>query len=366
MDQGVRTSHTTSRMKTHNQLYAGICAFENLLWAAHKAESGKRHQDSVGRFRTNIEEELLQLRRELLSQTYTPGAYREKFITQPKRRMISAAPFRDRVVHHAVCNVVMPLFERKMVNDLYSNRKGKGTHAAIRRCQEFSRQFRYVLKGDIRKFFPSMDHQILKQTVRRTIRCRDTLWVLDRIIDGSNRQEAVCSLFPGDDIGDAGARRVGLPIGNLTSQWFGSVYLNEFDHWVKEALRCGGYARYVDDFLLFSDDKQQLAEWRAALVAKLSEYRLRLNENKSRVFRVTDGVTFLGQRVWPWGRRLCAANVRAARRRLRWNVRQYKCNDLSKDSLLCRWNSWRGHAAQAGTGALIERMRQELREELKA
>ena len=353
-------------MKTHNQLYASVCAFENLLLAARKAESGKRHQDTVGRFHTHLEEELLQLRRELLGQTYTPGAYREKFITQPKRRMISAAPFRDRVVHHALCNVVMPLFERKMIHDLYSNRAGKGTHAAIRRCQEFSRQYRYVLKCDIRKFFPSMDHQILKDMVRRTVRCRETLWLLDRIIDGSNRQETVCNVFPGDDLGAAGARRVGLPIGNLTSQWFGCIYLTEFDHWVKEDMSCGGYARYVDDFLLFSDGKQQLAEWRAALMTKLAEYRLHLNESKSRAFQVADGVTFLGQRVWPWGRRLCAANVRAARRRLRWNVRQYKRGTLSKDALSCRWNSWRGHAAQAGTSALVERIRQELREELKS
>jgi hypothetical protein len=124
-------------------------------------------------------------------------------------RLISAAPFRDRVVHHAVCNVVMPLFERKMIFDLYSNRVGKGTHVAIRRAQKYCRQFDFVLKCDVRIFFPSIDHEVLKGLIRQTIACRDTLWLLDKIVDGSNRQEPVCQVFSGDDLAEAAARRVG-------------------------------------------------------------------------------------------------------------------------------------------------------------
>ncbi len=353
-------------MKTHNQLYAEICSFENLLRAAWRAEQGKRMQDTIGRFRTNREMELLRLQRELLDKSYAPGPYRETIITRPKTRMISAAPFRDRVVHHALCNVVMPLFERKMIFDLYSNREGKGTHAAIRRAQEYCRQHDYVLKCDVRKFFPSMDHAVLKGIIRKTISCRDTLWLMDAIIDGSNRQETVCGLFPGDDLAAAGARRVGLPIGNLTSQWFGCIYLTEFDHWVKETIGCSGYVRYVDDFLLFADGKAQLAEWRAAIIRQLAEHRLHLNERKSRPFPTRNGVTFLGQRVWPWKRRLCRQNVADARRRLRWNVRQYKRGCLSKDALLCRWNSWRSHATQSDGGPLVEIIKKELRYALGA
>ncbi len=353
-------------MKTYNHLFDEICSFENLLAAARRAERGKRMQSTVARFRTNIEAELLQVQRELREQTYTPGAYREKIITRPKERLISAAPFRDRVVHHALCRVVMPLFERKMIHDLYSNRAGKGTHAAIRRCQEFCRAHESVLKCDVRKFFPSMDHEILKGTIRRTIRCQETLALIDKVIDGSNRQEPVSNVFPGDDIAAAAARRVGLPIGNLTSQWFGCLYLDGFDHWVKEELRCPGYVRYVDDFLLFGDDKAQLAEWRAAIVAKLAELRLHLNERKSRAFPTAQGITYLGQRIWRGRRRLCRQNVADARRRLRWNTRQYKRGWLSRGALLTRWHSWRGHAQQADTGALVERMRKELRELLGA
>jgi retron-type reverse transcriptase len=353
-------------MKTHNHLFERICSWENLLWAARRAESGKRLQGAVGVFRTDVEAQLLQLQRELRTGTYTPGPYRTKIITRPKTRMISAAPFRDRVVHHAVCHVVMPLFERKMIFDLYSNRQGKGTHAAIARCQEYCREYDYVLKCDVRKFFPSMDHLELKATIRRTIRCTPTLRLLDQIIDGSNPQEPVCAVFPGDDLAAAAGRRVGLPIGNLTSQWFGCIYLTEFDHWAKEELRCPGYVRYVDDFLLFSNEKRQLNGWRQAIAAKLGELRLRLNERKSRSFPTRGGVTFLGQRIWPRRRRLCRQNVADARRRLKWNVRQYRLGCLSREALVCRWNSWRGHAGQAQAGPLIETVKRELRYALGA
>jgi hypothetical protein len=353
-------------MKTHNHLFERISSFENLLEAARRAERGKRTQSTVGRFRTNIESEILELQRELRGGTYAPGSYRVKFITRPKKRMISAAPFRDRVVHHAMCGVVMPLFERGMIHDLYSNRAGKGTHAAIRRCQEFCRAYPYVLKCDVRKFFPSMDHEILKGMLRRAIRCQTTLGLLDRIIDGSNRQEVVCTLYPGDDLATAADRRVGLPIGNLTSQWFGCIYLNAFDHWVKEELHCPGYVRYVDDFLLFGRDRGELAVWRARIAMKLAEVRLSLNEGKSRAFPTAQGVTFLGQRIWMGRRRVCRQNVADARRRLRWNVAEFKCGRLSRAALLARWNSWRGHAEQADSGALVDRIRKELREILGA
>jgi len=348
-------------MKTYNHLFDSICSFENLMAAARAAERGRRLNDHVGRFRTRMEAEVLRLRKELTNGIYQPGSYREFWIREPKERMISAAPYRDRVVHHAVCRVVMPLFERKMIADLYSNRPGKGTHAAIRRCQHWCRKYRYVLKCDVTKYFPSMDHAVLKQAIRRTIRCQDTLRLMDAIIDNSNLQEAVCTVFPGDDIAEAAERRVGLPIGNLTSQWFGGIYLTAFDHWVQETLRAGAYVRYVDDFLLFSDDKVQLREWRQAICERLHMHRVRLNERKSRVYRVQDGVTFLGQRVWPGRRRLARANVARVRRRLRAQADLYRAGQLAKDSLIQRWASWKGHALQADGTALVAVVRDELR-----
>jgi RNA-directed DNA polymerase len=351
-------------MKTHNQLFERICSFPNLLAAAHEASRGKRLQDSVGKFRTRLEAEVLALGEELRTRSHVPGPYREKFIAEPKKRMISVAPFRDRVVHHALCAVVMPLFERRMIFDLYSNRAGKGTHAAIRRAQHYAKRHPFVLKCDVRKYFPSIDHAVLKETFRRTIRCEGALWLLDTIVDASNAQEPVCTVYPGDDLAQAAVRRVGLPIGNLTSQWFGCVHLDEFDHWVKETLRCPGYMRYVDDFILFADDKAQLAEWRAAIVERLAGVRLRLNEGKSRVYQCREGLSFLGQRVWPEQRRILRENVARARRRLRWNVRQHLRGEMTQEELLTRWMSWKGHALQADTGGLVERIRLRLVEDL--
>jgi hypothetical protein len=285
-------------METHNHLFDRVYAFENLLAAAREAQRGKRFEPTVGRFNVNLERELAQLETELRNRTYRPGRYTEMFIERPKHRMISAAPYRDRVVHHALCRVVMPLFERK--------------------------------------------------------------WLMDTIIDGSNAQEPVCCVYPGDDLSEAAARRVGLPIGNLTSQWFGGVYLSDFDHWVKETLRCPGYVRYVDDFLLFAEAKTVLADWRAAIQTELAGVRLRLNERKSRVYRAADGVSFLGQRVWPGRRRLLSENVRAARRRLAWNVRQCRRGLLGRDALRRRWVSWRGHALHAGAQALVGRIERDV------
>ncbi|MGH7495211.1 MAG: reverse transcriptase domain-containing protein [bacterium] len=213
-------------MKTHTDLYANICSFENLLAAAKQAQRGKRFQENVGRFNANLEYELVGLQRELHDKTYQPGRYREFIIFEPKHRMISAAPYRDRVVHHALCNVIAPLFERTFIFDSYANRTGKGTHRAILRYQQFCRKNAYALKCDVRKYFPSLDHEILKAEIRRTIACPDTLWLINRIIDGSNVQEPFFEYFSGDDLFTPFERRKGLPIGNLTSQFFANVYLN--------------------------------------------------------------------------------------------------------------------------------------------
>ena len=148
-------------------------------------------------------------------------------------------------------------FQMRLATDLqclrvesYACRRGKGTHAAVHRCQEFSRQYRYVLKADIRKFFPTMDHQILKDRIARKIKDPDVMWLVGEIIDGSNPQEVVPQLFPGDTLFTSFERRRGIPIGNQTSQFFSNVYLDALDHFVKDRLGMKGYVRYVDDFLV--------------------------------------------------------------------------------------------------------------------
>ena len=244
------------------------------------------------RFHFRLEEQLFRLQEDLRSKKYHPGAYKAFIIKDPKERLISAAPYRDRVLHHALCNIIEPLFERTFIFDSYANRKGKGTHRAIERFQEYGKRFPYVLKCDIRKFFPSIDHQVLKREIRWKIQCADTLWLIDKIIDASNEQEPHEVYFPGDDLFSTIERRRGLPIGNLTSQFWGNVYMNRFDHYIKEVLKVPGYIRYVDDFVLFSEDKAKLWEWKEQIQHYLVRLRLLLHPDKTQIYQVERGVPF--------------------------------------------------------------------------
>jgi retron-type reverse transcriptase len=232
-------------------MYSRLTSWENLLRAYRRAAKGKRGKPNVAAFEYHLEDNLWQLQQELQQQVYRPGGYNSFFIHDPKRRLISAAPFRDRVVHHALCNLIEPLFERSFIEDSFANRRGKGTHAARARAQQFARRFRYVLPGDVRQFFPSVDHAILHALLAQKIGDEQVLWLIGLILEsGKDVLKAQYDMvyFPGDDLFAVNRSR-GLPIGNLTSQFWANVYLNPFDHFVKRRLRCRGLVRYVDDFL---------------------------------------------------------------------------------------------------------------------
>jgi RNA-directed DNA polymerase len=338
-------------MKSHKNLFSQIVSFRNLLDASHKAAKGKRERPNVILFFSRLEDSLWELSRELSDRTYRPWGYSTFSIYRPKPRLISAAPFRDRVVHHALINVIGPLLERSFIHDSYANRVGKGTHRAIRRFQWFLRRHRYVLQCDVRKYFPSIDHEILKGMLHQRIADTGTVWLLDRIIDGSNDQEFVCDYFPGDDLLTPVSRRRGLPIGNLTSQFFANVYLSPLDHFIKESLGCQAYLRYVDDFALFSDSKRRLQEWRTDLSSFLESYRLKLHRKRVQISPSHGANRFLGQVVCRSHRRLTGENVRRFRKRLHsWESRP-------PANLGARVASWIGHARQADTDALLESLR---------
>jgi retron-type reverse transcriptase len=339
-------------MKRHGNLWPTLTSFEHLLRSSEKAKRGKRFRSAVARYEFALEPELLTLREQLLDKTYCPGHYRSFYIYEPKKRLISAAPYRDRIVHHALTGVLEPIFEPTFISDSYACRKGKGTHAAVDRCQQFVRRFRYVFKADIRKFFPSMDHAILKEQVARKIKDPHVLWLVGRIIDSSNPQEEVQHYFPGDDLFTPGERRRGIPIGNQTSQFFANVYLDPLDHFVKERLRFKGYVRYVDDFLLFSDDKRQLHEARQKISEFLINLRLRLHHRKNTIFPVQKGIRFLGYRVFPTHRLLAKENVWRFLRRVRTMQRQYGQGQTTLPEIKQRLMSWSGHARQADTNRL--------------
>jgi hypothetical protein len=338
-------------------LYPQICSFENLYLAYRRARRGKRSRADVADFEFNLEEELLHLREELASQTWQPGLYRSFYIHEPKRRLISAAPFRDRVVHHALCSVLEPIWERRFIFDSYANRRGKGTHRAILRCQQFARRRRFVLQCDLEQFFPSLDHAILRNALARLIRDGKTLWLIDQILaSGAGVLSEVYRMrwFPGDDPSNgrgqglwAALRPRGLPIGNLTSQFWANVYLDPFDHFVKRELRCRDYLRYVDDFLLFGDDKAALWRWADAVQQRLA--RLRLTLHPSQVYPVTNGIPFLGFRIFPTHRRLKRRKGIAFQQRFRALFRRWLAGELPRRKLDEAARSWAAHAAWGDT-----------------
>lgn len=343
-------------MKTHKQLYRQITAFDNLYLAAKKAQKGKRFQNAVGQFNCNLEKELEQLQQELISQTYQPGSYRTFQIKDPKPRMISAAPYRDRVIHHALCNVITPILEKSMIFDTYANRKGKGSHKAINRYQTFCRKNTYVLKCDIRKFFPSIDHIILKKLLRKKIGCRATLSLIDLIIDNSNPQEKHDLFFPGDDLFTPTQRKKGLPIGNLTSQWFGNYYLNPLDHFIKEVLKCRYYIRYVDDFVLLDNDKSRLWDAKGQIEHFLEQYRLIIHPKKSSIHQTAEGVCFLGHRVFNDFKLVNKANVRRFRKRTNKRLKLLFSGKMTVQTFNAGIRSYFGHLSFSDTGFLRKKI----------
>ncbi len=343
-------------MKRTGNLWAEIVTWENLVLAARKAQRGKRDRAAVCRFNFSLEPELLRLQRELNDGTYRPGAFTSHWITVPKPRLISAAPYRDRVVHHAIMNVLEPVLEKRFHPHSFACRAGKGTHAAADRLQWLMRSNRFALQCDVRKFFPSIDHDTLKQVFRRSIKDRRLLELLDLIVDCSNEQERVTEWFGNDCLFDPLERRRGLPIGNLTSQWFANWYLNGFDHYVSSGLGIGAYVRYCDDFVLLSNDRSRLERARDEVKRYLGDLRLRLHEGKTAVVPTRCGMTFVGYRIYPTHRLVRKANIRRFGRRLRWMKSAYANGKLPWAGVVKRLDSWMAHARQANSERLIRRL----------
>lgn len=343
-------------MKRVGNLYPQITDFANLLYASRQAQQGKRFRPNILEFNYNLERELLTLQRELISRTYQPGAYRTFHLIDIKSRLISAAPYRDRVVHHALCNIIVPIFESTFIHDSYANRIGFGTHRALKRFTKFARTHEYVLQCDIQKYFPSIDREILKNLVRRKIKCPDTLWLIETIIDNGNDQESVIEYFPGDDLLTPLQRPKGLPIGNLTSQFLANVMLNPFDHFVKERLNVDRYLRYVDDFALFSDDRDFLAYARLEIEDFLTQMRLKIHPIKSQLSTTKIGASFLGFRILPDRIRVKNTNLHRARGRLN-RLRSNYINGKIKWSQVERsLNSWNAHLKHGDTWRLRQQI----------
>jgi len=333
---------------TATGLFRGIASFENLLLADRKARRGKGVKRDILAFWLDAERELLRLRDELLSRTWRPGGYRQFVAHESKDRLISAAPYRDRVVHHALMNVIGPILERSFIHDSWASREGKGTHRALVRAARFCRASRFVLKCDIADYFASVDHGILMEIIRRRIADPGALRLADLIVRSA----------PGGK---------GLPIGNLTSQFFANLYLDGFNHFVKEELHCRRYLRYVDDFAVFGDDAGELAAVRDRMEAYLRDrLNLRLHPRKTRVFPVAEGVGFLGFRVFPTHRLLRKTAGYHYRRTLFRLARRLRDGEGAAAEVANSFRSWSAHAAWGDTHGLRRRLAAEGRRRMTA
>jgi retron-type reverse transcriptase len=340
-------------MKRLNHLWPQIITFENLLLAYKKARLGKRRKNAVAQFALALEPALFNLQQQLADGTYLPGEYRLFTIYEGKPRTIAAAPFRDRVVHHALMNIIEPPLDKQFIHDSYACRQNKGVHSAIARYQHWAKRYRYALKMDIRQYFPSIDHLLLKQQLRRRIKDVKVLNLFDKIIDTAPPVKQPPQWYPGDDLFTPIERRTGIPIGNLTSQFLGNLYLDDFDHYLKEQLRIPAYLRYVDDFIVLDDDKNRLHEIRAQIKEYLTTHkRLRLHPNKAHIFQTNQGVDVLGYIVFPHQRLLRNDNGHRFFRRLRTFAKASRSGKVHFLAFKPNIGSWIGHAGHANTYGL--------------
>lgn len=337
--------------RTFRGLWPQFVGFENLWRAYLAARRGKRARSSVAAYDLDAETHLLRLQERLEDGSYQPGAYRTFVLCEWKRRRVSAAPFEDRIVHHALCRVIELIWEVRFIHDSYACRVGKGTLAALNQAQHFARGHRYVLQIDVREFFPSIDHAILYATLQCHLADRRLLELCARIIAGGQgilAEEYTPMLFPDDDL-FALARPRGLPIGNLTSQFWANVYLHPLDLFIKQELHCRAYLRYCDDLLLFADDKPMLHGWREALRARLAALRLTMHEQRTQVAPVSAGFPFVGWTISPQRRRLRRRNVIRFRRRYRARLAAYAAGAVDFSQLQATVAGWIGHTKHGST-----------------
>ncbi len=350
-------------METYRDLYTQLCSYDNLELAWLRARKGKTLKEYVIKFESNLDWNLKQLKHELETFTYSPAPLTTFIVKDPKTRKISASHFRDRVIHHAICNIIAPIFEKDFIYDSFANQKYKGTHMAIKRLEKFIRKVSYgssslqwggqlklfsassssgyAFKADVRHYFETVDHQILLQIVERKIKDINVIWLIKSILENHK----------GQSIGK------GMPLGNLTSQFFANVYLNELDHFVKHELKAKYYIRYVDDFVIPHKDKKVLEKWKGEIDAFLKiNLKLELHPEKSRILPLDSGITMLGFRVFFHHKLLKKSNSRRIWQRIERFKRKCDKGEMTVAEATRSLEGWLAYASFANTHNLRKRV----------
>ncbi|MFH0798447.1 MAG: reverse transcriptase/maturase family protein [Candidatus Woesearchaeota archaeon] len=337
-------------MKSYIGLYPKVCSIENLELAFKKARKGKTQKPYVIAFEQNLKDNLAALRAELLFHSYRPLPLKEFVIRDPKTRKISVSDFRDRIVHHAICNIIEPIYDKTFIYDSYANRKGKGTMMAVYRLDNFIRKVSkngtavlksnnrcvrgFCLKGDIRHYFENISHKRLIDMLKRTIEDEDLIFLINSILVNHNHLK-------------------GMPLGNLTSQFFANVYLNEMDQFVKHSLKAKYYIRYVDDFVILHNNRRVLESYLERINTFLvNSLHLELNHDKSSIKPLSRGIEFLGFRIFYHHKLLRERNIRSAYKRINDFKVQYQLTETNYDAVYNFVQGWLAYAKNANTYAV--------------
>ena len=337
-------------------LYPRITSFPTLLVAFRKASKGKRYRPDVLAFAVNLEAELFKLQHELRSFSYAPGSYRQFLVREPKPRLVSAAPFRDRVVHHALIAVIGPPLERHFLPTSYANRRGYGSHRALRRFARACHEHPWVLQADIRLYFPSIDHLALIAQLERRIACPGTLWLLALILANGASCGPAIDAFPGDTLLTPLERPRGLPIGNLTSQFLANLHLDALYHQLRALPGVRASLRYVDDLALFADQPEPLRQALQVLWQELVNLRLRPHPNKTHIHRTASGASFVGFYVIGGRIRLRNHSLLRIRRGLRRCAQGLAHRRLRYAQARASALSWNAHLAHGHSVQLRRRL----------
>ncbi|MDP2750440.1 MAG: reverse transcriptase domain-containing protein [Nanoarchaeota archaeon] len=328
-------------MPTHRNLWRELCSYENLELAFKKARKHKTLKRDVAEFEKNLEENLLQIRVDLLFNSYKPMPLETFIIRDPKTRKISKSDFRDRVVHHALCNIIEPIFEKSFIYDSFANRFGKGTLKAVERFDCFKRKVSknntrksFVFKADIRHYFDAVDHNTLVSIIKNKIKDKRIIWLIKTILCNHRTKE----------------KDKGMPLGNLTSQFFANVYLDELDYFVKHKLKADFYIRYVDDFVILHTNKNKLEVWKTEINSFLGEsLKLELHPEKSKINELNKGVCFLGFRVFYHHRLLKKSNLQSMQRKLASLKENFENGKTDYDEVYSSIQGWLAYATHGNS-----------------
>lgn len=340
-DNGRMTQLASFIMKTHKNIYDEIISLKNLILAWKKARKGKTKRDYIIKFEDNLAYNLKILHDELKSQTYLPRPLGTFILRDPKTRKISKSAFRDRIVHHALCNIMEPIFDKGFIYDNCANRKNKGTLFTLKRLDYFLRKVTnnrtssaFCLKADIKHYFQEVDRSILLKIIQKKINCKKT----------SNLIFLILNNFEG---------KKGMPLGNLTSQFFANVYLNELDKFVKHKLKAHHYIRYVDDFVIFHKSEKQLELWKREINFFLKDkLRIELHPDKSRVINLSRGVDFVGFRNFYFRRLLRKRNIGNIIRK----IQLFNQKEISYEKFIEIFQGWKAYADWSNNHKLVNNL----------